>query len=200
MNHIILRLLIVAFSIAFSLKINAQRAIDQLESQDYVLFDSAITMMDNGKEKEAIKIIDGLRKKYENNYFLEYERLYAYSKLKDYKHVVKEGTKLLVHRDADSNIYQLVGNAQDYLGNRSDALKSYDEGIRRFPNSGNLYLEKGNIHLMSGRYDEALNCYMEGVKMPTGAGIGKIKNRPDAKEEYINHSLRCVDVHLDGFV
>ncbi len=40
---------------------------------------------------------------------------------------------------------------------------------------------------------------MEGVKMPTGAGIGKIKNRPDAKEEYINHSLRCVDVHLDGF-
>ena len=165
MNHIILRLLIVAFSIAFSLKINAQRAIDQLESQDYVRFESAISLMDNGKAKDAIKIIDGLRKKYENNYFLEYERLYAYSQLKDYKRIVKEGSQLFDHPDADSHCYQLVGNALDYLGNRSDALKTYDEGISRFPNAGNLYLEKGNIHLMSGRYDEALNSYMEGVKM-----------------------------------
>ena len=47
--------------------------------------------------------------------------------------------------------------------------------------------------------EELIRNNMEGVKMPTGAGIGKIKNRPDAKEEYINHNLRSVDVHLDGF-
>ena len=39
---------------------------------------------------------------------------------------------------------------------------------------------------------------MEGVKMPTGAGVGKIKNRSDAKEEYINHNLRAVDISLAG--
>ena len=52
---------------------------------------------------------------------------------------------------------------------------------------------------MEDEIEELINNGMEGVKMPTGAGIGKIKNRPDAKEEYINHNLRCVDVHLDDF-
>ena len=50
---------------------------------------------------------------------------------------------------------------------------------------------------MEDEIEELIRNNMEGVKMPTGAGIGKIKNRPDAKEEYINHNLRCVDVHLD---
>ena len=30
---------------------------------------------------------------------------------------------------------------------------------------------------------------MQGVKFPTGAGVGKIKYRTDAREEYINHSI-----------
>ncbi len=47
--------------------------------------------------------------------------------------------------------------------------------------------------------EELIKNNLEGVKMPTGAGVGKIKNRTDAREEYINHNLNCVDVRLDGF-
>ena len=39
---------------------------------------------------------------------------------------------------------------------------------------------------------------MEGVKFPIGTGVGKIKYRTDAREEYINHSIRSVNVDLSG--
>lgn len=39
---------------------------------------------------------------------------------------------------------------------------------------------------------------MKGIKFPTGTGVGKIKYRTDAREEYINHSIRSVKVDLQG--
>jgi phosphoglucosamine mutase len=51
---------------------------------------------------------------------------------------------------------------------------------------------------MEDEIEALIRNNMEGIKMPTGAGVGKIKNRPDAKEEYINHNIHCVDVHLDS--
>lgn len=39
---------------------------------------------------------------------------------------------------------------------------------------------------------------MQGIKFPIGAGIGKIKYRTDAREEYINHAIQSVKVELQG--
>ncbi len=39
---------------------------------------------------------------------------------------------------------------------------------------------------------------MSGVAFPTGTGIGKIKYRTDAREEYINHAIQSVNVELSG--
>ncbi|MBQ3104853.1 MAG: phosphoglucosamine mutase [Lachnospiraceae bacterium] len=39
---------------------------------------------------------------------------------------------------------------------------------------------------------------MAGVKFPTGASVGKIKYRNDAREEYINHAVQSVPVDLTG--
>ena len=39
---------------------------------------------------------------------------------------------------------------------------------------------------------------MPGIKFPIGPGVGKIKYRTDAREEYINHSIRAVPVQLGG--
>lgn len=46
--------------------------------------------------------------------------------------------------------------------------------------------------------EELIRSGMQGVKFPTGTGIGKIKYRTDAREEYINHSIRAVNVNLQG--
>ncbi len=43
-----------------------------------------------------------------------------------------------------------------------------------------------------------IKSQMQGVKFPTGTGIGKIKYRTDAKEEYINHVMQAVNVDLTG--
>ena len=164
MRHSFFRNLIVVLGLAYSLASYAQHTENKLKKDDDVLLDSAINLMDHGHPKDAIKIIDKIRKEYDNNYVVEYERLFAYYKTGDLKRIVKEGPKLFNHPDADSNCYQLVGNAQDVLGDPATAIKTYDEGIKRFPNAGNLYLEKGNIYMAAQNYEEALKYYMQGVK------------------------------------
>ncbi len=37
---------------------------------------------------------------------------------------------------------------------------------------------------------------MKGLELPTGSGVGKVKNRRDAREEYINHAVQAVPVDL----
>ncbi len=39
---------------------------------------------------------------------------------------------------------------------------------------------------------------MKGIKFPTGSGVGKVKYRTDAREEYINHAVQKVPVDLNG--
>lgn len=51
---------------------------------------------------------------------------------------------------------------------------------------------------MEDEIEALIKSDMEGVNFPTGSGVGKIKYRTDACEEYINHSIRSVDVNLEG--
>ncbi len=46
--------------------------------------------------------------------------------------------------------------------------------------------------------EELIKNNMQGVKFPTGSGVGKIKYRTDAKEEYVNKAIRSVNVDLTG--
>lgn len=46
--------------------------------------------------------------------------------------------------------------------------------------------------------EELLKNNMQGVKFPTGSGVGKIKYRTDAKEEYVNKAIQSVNVDLSG--
>ena len=41
-----------------------------------------------------------------------------------------------------------------------------------------------------------IDSQMQGVKFPIGPGVGKIKYRTDAREEYINHAIQSVKVDL----
>lgn len=46
--------------------------------------------------------------------------------------------------------------------------------------------------------EELLKNNMQGVKFPIGPGVGKIKYRTDAREEYVNHAIQSVNVDLSG--
>lgn len=46
--------------------------------------------------------------------------------------------------------------------------------------------------------ESLINNNMQGVKFPIGPGVGKIKYRTDAREEYVNHAIQSVGVDLSG--
>lgn len=46
--------------------------------------------------------------------------------------------------------------------------------------------------------ESLLNSDMQEIKFPTGSGVGKVKYRTDAREEYINHAIKSVPVNLRG--
>jgi len=41
-----------------------------------------------------------------------------------------------------------------------------------------------------------ISSNMQGVNFPTGSGVGKIKYRTDAREEYVNHAVQTVNIDL----
>ena len=51
---------------------------------------------------------------------------------------------------------------------------------------------------MEDEIEALIRSDMKGIKFPTGSGVGKIKYRTDAKEEYINHAVQKVPVDLNG--
>ena len=51
---------------------------------------------------------------------------------------------------------------------------------------------------MDDEIEALIKSNMDGVNFPTGSGVGKIKYRTDACEEYINHSIQSVNIDLSG--
>ena len=60
----------------------------------------------------------------------------------------------------------------------------------------------GNGYKLSDALEDEIEALiksnMQGVKFPTGSGVGKVKYRTDAREEYINHAMRSVPIELQG--
>lgn len=51
---------------------------------------------------------------------------------------------------------------------------------------------------MEDEIEELVKNGMKGVEFPGGSGVGKIKYRKDAREEYVNHAIHAVPVDLSG--
>lgn len=60
----------------------------------------------------------------------------------------------------------------------------------------------GNGYKLSDELEDEIEALiksnMKDVKFPTGAQVGKIKYRTDAREEYINHSIKAVPIDLSS--
>ena len=60
----------------------------------------------------------------------------------------------------------------------------------------------GEGYKLSDAIEDEIEGYiknnLEGIPFPTGASVGKIKYRTDAREEYINHAMKAVSVDLTG--
>lgn len=125
--------------------------------------ETAIRIGDEGRLKESLAILDSLANAYPDDYEINYERIYALYRMRDYETVIAAAKKLVKNRDASPLIYQLYGNALDLQGRPREALDIYAKGLRRFPDAGMLYLEGGNIFAVNDQSDEALRWYNAGI-------------------------------------
>lgn len=66
-------------------------------------------------------------------------------------------------------------------------------GIKFFDGSGFKLPDS-----LEDEIEALLKNNMQGVKFPIGPGVGKIKYRTDAREEYVNHAIQSVNVDLSG--
>ncbi len=61
----------------------------------------------------------------------------------------------------------------------------------------------GNGYKLSDELEDEIEALiksnMKDIAFPTGAQVGKIKYRTDAREEYINHSIKAVPIDLTGY-
>jgi phosphoglucosamine mutase len=61
----------------------------------------------------------------------------------------------------------------------------------------------GNGYKLSDELEDEIEALiksnMKDIPFPTGAQVGKIKYRTDAREEYINHSIKAVPIDLTGY-
>ncbi len=125
----------------------------------------AIVLMDSGDIEGSIVLLKESQKLDPENYMYPYEIAYAYTLSKDYEKAISILKPVKKNKNANDQVYQMLGNCYSYLGEPKKAIKEYEEGMKRFPNSGNLHLEKGNVYLAQKNYDEAVKNYKKAIEV-----------------------------------
>jgi tetratricopeptide (TPR) repeat protein len=125
----------------------------------------AVSLMDKGEFSKSIALLEEAKKLDPGNISYPYEIAYAHYLQKEYKKALKIVKKLIKHKDAKENHFQMLGNLHDVLGDSEKAFEAYDKGLEKFPNSGIIHLEKGNVHWGKKEYNKALNYYEKGIEV-----------------------------------
>ncbi len=125
----------------------------------------AVSLMDQGKLDESIKLLEDAQKLDPDDIIYPYEAAYAYYLKKDYKKAIKIGESLLTHENVSDMVYQLLGNTYDNFGKTDKAIETYEAGIKKFPNSGKLYLEMGVVQMGKKEYNKAVFYYEKGIEL-----------------------------------
>lgn len=125
----------------------------------------AIELMDNVEfEPSRAKLLEA-KALDPSSYVYDYEIGYSYYLQEDYKPAIKALKKTAKRPDAGKEVFQLIGNAYDYLENKKKANKAYQEGIERFPNSAVFHVELGIMEQLAGNWDEAGNYWEAGIRV-----------------------------------
>ncbi len=141
---------------------NAQNA---NEKKAYQLGQEAIELMDKGNLEASMELLKKAQQLDSSNINYPYELALAHYLNKEYSETITLLNKISHSKDANANVYQLLGNAYDLAGNPEKALSIYREGMEKFPASGNFYLESGNIEMAREEYNKAIEYWERGIKI-----------------------------------
>ncbi len=125
----------------------------------------AVSYYDNNQPDIAIDIYNNLLANNPKSYIINYELALAKVAKGEYAEAIKITEKVERNSDVEDKLFQLQGNAYDYMGKRKKAVASYDKGLKKFPKAGCLYMEKGNIMLMENDPNGALGMYEKAIEV-----------------------------------
>lgn len=86
---------------------------------------------------------------------------------KEYTKALAICRPLLERKDADDQLYQIVGDIHLALGQTKECEKLYKKGVKKFPNSGALYNELGEL-LWSQKDFSAIKQWEKGIELDPG--------------------------------
>lgn len=157
------KIIIASLLLFGSLTANAKKSgLSDFEKDE---MQKAISYYDNNKPDIAIDIYNNLLANNPKSYIINYELALAKVAKGEYAEAIKITEKVERNSDVEDKLFQLQGNAYDYMGKRKKAVASYDKGLKKFPKAGCLYMEKGNIMLMENDPNGALGMYEKAIEV-----------------------------------
>ncbi len=126
---------------------------------------SAISLINEQKIDEGIKLLKESVTLDPENYNYAYELGYAYFLKEDYKNAIIILESIKEHKEVTTELFEILGKSYEISMQRDDAISTYYEGLSKFPLSGMLYFEKGNLFWSNKNIGEALRSYEKGIEV-----------------------------------
>lgn len=129
------------------------------------LYSTALSFMRSGDYANAILVLNRAVELSPEN--AEYRKQLAYSYYLNNNLSQAETTiKQVLNSDAaDVQTYQIAGDIYVAENDPKTAEKNYKKGLRKFPDAGELYNELGIIYYNDARYTDALQTWLNGIKV-----------------------------------
>ena len=145
-------------------KVSAQDSI-LLNNIQKELFRKTFQLREENKIKEANKSLNLLLEANPTNMDVRYELAFNYCLIKEYDKAIAKLTIVLDNKNANDQIFQLLGHIYDGKAEKEKAKQIFQKGLQKFPNSGPLYLEMAMMSVAVLKYDEALKYFEKGIEV-----------------------------------
>lgn len=170
------------------------------------LINEGVAYHDKGDYEGAIVRYDKALDIDKDNLQALYEKSYSLVSLEKYKDAIeccKTAIKKHPGEEMLQNVYVVYGNAYDGLKKTDKSIEVYEEGIKQFPDCAMLYFNKGISLTSVQRYDEALLCLYQSVRLnPAHAGshnaIARVQNIQNKKIPSVLAYCRFLAIEPQG--
>ncbi|MCX6154252.1 MAG: hypothetical protein NT007_08835 [Candidatus Kapabacteria bacterium] len=155
------QLLLLLFIFIFALKTFADD--EEINRAASKMFLNVKKMINQEKYLEAVSLLDSAIQIEPDRVAFKYEKALALYKLEKFADAAATVYPLTQRSDASDQVWQLFGNIIFMDGNKDSAEKIYNYGLSKFPDSGKLMMEIGICQYVTGKKNEALGSWEQGI-------------------------------------
>ena len=160
--------------------------------EDVALNNQAVALMEEGKYKEALPVLNRLAEKDTANYIFRYNRAVTFFNLKQYQNAIAEYKYLnrLIPEQTEY-IFQ-IGNAYEHLDSSNLAISYYNEAIAVDSDHFIYFFKRGTQFLKQEKFKEAIDDFGAALEL-NPKHRNSYHNRGIARYKLGNYKEACDD-------